>query len=184
MILGIDTGLATFGWALLDDTACSFVDLGVVITKPVEGDRAVTLDRAARANAQAVVIAERAKGCHTIVVERMSFPPGGANALVPIALSWGVAIGVIATLAPRPRLLTIAPQRWQREVLPNAGKQVDYDELAHNAATYLLANHPRASEKLRAIKKVDRNHAIDAAMLALVGALMPAKCERIEAPAS
>lgn len=181
MILGVNAHSPLLGWALLDDAACSFIDLGVVVTKPLEADRAVTLDRAARANAQAAVIAERARGCHTIVVERMPVDGPDGGALVPVALSWGVAIGVIATLDPRPRLLTIAPSRWQREVLPHAGEQVDYDELAHTAATYLLANHPRAAERLLAIKKQDRNHAIDAAMLALMGALQPAKCERIEA---
>jgi hypothetical protein len=181
MILGIDTGLATCGWALLDETTRRFVDLGVVITKPAK-DALVTLDRARRLTVSAKILAEKAPGCSMVVVERMSFPPGaGMAAAVPIALSWGAVVGVISMMSPRPELLTVSPQRWQREILPNAGKQVDYDELARNAAAYILANHPAAAKALRAIKEAHRNHAIDAAMLALMGALRPGRCERIAA---
>lgn len=181
MILGIDTGLATCGWALLDDEKRAFVDLGVVVTEQ-DQDIPVTLDRARRLAIGASVIAAKAPGCSMIVVERMSFPPGGGvKAAAPILLSWGAVVGVVAMLTPRPKLLTIQPQRWEREVLPNAGKQVDYDELAMQAATYLLANHPAAAKALRGIKEKHRNHAIDAAMLALMGALRPNRCERIAA---
>ena len=180
MILGVDTGMATCGWALLDEKTCSFVDLGVVLTKPLKGGR-VTLDRARRCNVQARVLAEKAVGCTTVVVEQMSFPPGGANAMVPIALSWGVVLGLVAMLDPRPRLLTIAPQRWQREVLPNAGKSVDYDELARQASLFIARRHPRAWAALERIPRSQQNHALDAAMLALVGALHPARCEAIAA---
>lgn len=177
MILGVDTGMATFGWALLDERACRFVDLGVVVTKPL-GDK-VTLDRARRCVAQSRVLAEKAPGCSTVVVEQMSFPPGGANAMVPIALSWGVVLGVIANVTPRPRLLTIAPQRWQREVLPRSGGRVDYDDLAERAAAFILSKHPRAARALELITPSARSHAIDAAMLALVGALRPGACSEV-----
>ena len=184
--------MKTFGWALLDDETCSFVDLGVVIA-PMDDDAPVTLDRARRCVPQANVLAERMPGVHVVVAERMSFPPGaGMKAAVPIALSWGVVIGVRAMCNPRPRLMTIAPQRWQREVLPNAGREVDYATLARTAATYILANHPAAAKALLAIKCThprghkqneicpDRFHAIDAAMIALVGTLRPHRCDVVE----
>jgi len=180
LILGIDTGLATCGWALLDERSRRFVDVGVVVTKKLEGGK-VTLDRARRINVQAAVLAEKAKGCSVIVVERMSFPPGGANAMVPIALSWGLVLGLVAMLDPRPRLLTIAPQRWQREVMPNAGKSVDYDELAARAAQHILANHPSAAARFEKMPRSRWSHAIDAAMIALVAALRPRRCEEIAA---
>lgn len=183
MILGIDTGMATCGWALLDEKAKSFVDLGVVLTKPIKGG-AVTLDRARRCNVQAGVLAEKLQnhGVSTIVVERMSFPPGGANAMVPIALSWGVVLGLVAMLDPKPRLLTIAPQRWQREILPSAGKAVDYDVLARRAAQFLLSRHPNAARRLTDdIPRAHWSHAIDASMLALIGWLASHRCEAIAA---
>lgn len=179
MILGLDTGMATCGWALLDDSKTSFVDLGVVITK-VLNPKDLTLERARRMNTQANVVAEKAAGCHTVVVEQMSFPPG-ANAKIAIALSWGVVLGIVTMLDPRPRLITIAPQKWQRTVLPNAGKKVDYDELSRVAAKFILSKHPRAAVALQSIPKSHRSHAIDAAMLALVGALRPRDCDAVAA---
>jgi hypothetical protein len=189
MILGIDTGMGTCGWALLDERTCTFVDLGVVITEAI--DDKITLDRARRCSKQAAVLASKAPGCSTVVVEQMSFPGGkpcrcckrrsGAKQVVPIALSWGIVLGINAMCEPRPRLLTISPQRWQRAVLPNAGKRVDYDELSRHAAKFILSKHTRASVALECIPKSDRSHAIDAAMIALVGALRPRDCDEITA---
>jgi Holliday junction resolvasome RuvABC endonuclease subunit len=184
VILGIDTGLATCGWALLDEQTKSFVDLGVVISPPM--DERVTLDRARRCNKQASVLAEKVRGVSCVVVERMSFPQDGkgralVNACVPISLSWGVVLGLVAMLDPKPRLLTIAPQRWQREVLPNTGRSVDYELLAQRAAEHILKFHPLVAAKLLALKQAERSHAIDAAMIALCGALRPHRCEEIAA---
>jgi Holliday junction resolvasome RuvABC endonuclease subunit len=176
VILGVDTGIATCGWAILDETRCSFVDLGVLIQKPIEGAK-LTLDRVQRSNALANVLAKHAPGCKTVVVEQLSLGMPGAIAKLSVGLSWGVVLGIVAMLDPAPRLLTIPPQRWQREVLPNAGRKVDYDELARSAAAHLLSRHPRAAAALEAIPERHRNHAIDAAMIALCGALRPGRCD-------
>lgn len=191
MILGIDTGMRTLGWSLLDERTCSFLDLGTVETEPL--DEKVTLDRARRSSTGARVIAEKAPGCSLIVVEQMSFPGGkpcrcckrrsGPKQVVPIALSWGVVLGIVAMMNPRPRLLTIAPQRWQRMVQPNAGRKVDYSELARTAAKYILTKHPRAATSLLTIPKSLREHAIDASMIALAGALRPHACDEVSAAA-
>jgi hypothetical protein len=180
VILGIDTGIATCGWALLDERMCSFVDLGVLVQPPSEG-KTITLDRLHRSNVLAKVISKHAPGCSTIVVEQLSLGMPGAIAKLNVGLSWGVVLGVVAMLDPRPRLLTISPQRWQRVVLPNTGKKVDYDELSHTAAKFILSKHPRAATALESIPKRDRSHAIDAAMLALVGALRPKECGELAA---
>jgi Holliday junction resolvasome RuvABC endonuclease subunit len=181
VILGVDTGLATCGWALLDERACSFVDLGVVTQKAVKG-RTITLDRIQRANALAQVLGSHVRGVSIVVVESLSLGMPGAIAKLSVGLSWGTLLGIVAMLDPKPRLLTIAPQRWQREVLPNAGKSVDYDELARAAAEHLLARHPAAARALRRIPESKRNHAIDAAMIALCGALRPQRCEDVGEP--
>ena len=182
MILGIDGGLATCGWALLDDARCEFVDLGVIMQpKRDDSARTMTLERARRLTVQARVIAQKAPGCSRIVVEQMSLPVGGSvNAVVGIALSWGALVGIVAMTEPRPHLLTIAPQRWQREVVPYAGKQVDYDELAEAAAAHILRRHPRAHAALMRIPMSYRSHALDAAMITLVGALRPHRCDEVE----
>lgn len=177
MILAIDTGLATCGWALLDERRCELVDLGVVLTKK-HGAEAVTIDRARRALAQAQVIAEKAVGVKTIVVERMSFPRN-MGAAVSIALSWGVALGLVSMLDPRPRLLAIAPQKWQREILPDTKGKIDYEQLERAATAHVRRRHPRAHSALRRMPGRHRNHALDAAMIALVAGLRPAQCEII-----
>ena len=181
MILGLDTGLATFGWATYDESLGELVDLGVVITKPEKNGK-VTRDRARRLNPQADLVAEKARGCSTVVIEAMSFPPGGANAQVSIALSWGAALGVVAGMAQRPKVLTISPQKWQREILPGSERSVDYDALFAAAVAHIRDAHPRGSIALEAIKPRDRFHAVDAAMLALVGALNPGACDIIVEP--
>jgi hypothetical protein len=181
VILGLDTGTRTCGWAQLDEAKCEFVDLGVVVQpKRDDAARTITLERERRANLQAQVIAAKAPGCRQIIVEQMSLPrAGGVQAAVSIALSWGIVLGVVATLESRPRLLTIAPQRWQREVMPYAGRQVDYDELAAVAAEHILRRHPRAHAQLMRIPIGQREHALDAAMIALVGALRPHRCDEV-----
>lgn len=179
MILGVDGGLATCGWALLDETRREFMDLGVIVQPKTDGARTMTLERARRITVQAQVLAQKVPGCSRIVVEQMSFPPGGANAMVPIALGWGALLGIVAMLDPRPRLLTLSPQRWQREVVPYAGKQVDYEELAEAAAAHILRRHPKAHAALMRIPPSHRSHALDAAMIALVGALRPHRCDEV-----
>jgi hypothetical protein len=178
VILGVDTGIATCGWALLDEEKCSFVDLGVLIQPPLEGEK-ITLDRIKRSCALAQVLATRAPGCSVVAVESLNLGMPGAIGKLSVGLAWGVVLGVVAMIDPSPSLLTIPPQRWQRQVLPHAGKQVDYDELATAAGAYILRNHPRAAKALEAIKPKDRNHAIDAAMIALCAALRPSKCDRV-----
>jgi hypothetical protein len=169
MILGVAPTAVGFGWALLDDAMCSFVAVGVVAAEPV---RRGTLSQLRRANAQALALAVRMRDCHTVVVERVE----------PIPTAWHILIGSMSMCSPVPRQLTVERGRWQREVLPNASAELDYDALAHAAATYLLANHPRAAAGLKAIAaKPWRGHANDAAMLALMGALRVKKCQQIEA---
>ena len=183
MILGLDTGTATCGWALLDDARCEFVDLGVVVQPKRDEARTATLERERRAHNQARVITSKAPGCSTVVVEQLSLGIRGKIACLSVGLSWGIILGSVAQLEalghPRPRLLTIAPQRWQREVLPSAEGEVDYEELARRAAAHLLRRHPRASAALERIPAKHRNHAIDAAMIALVGALRPHRCDAV-----
>jgi hypothetical protein len=182
MILGVDTGLATCGWALLDERTCEVTDLGVVLTEHEQGTK-VTLDRAKRALVQAHELALRARGVGTVVVEAMSFPPGGANAMVSIALSWGLALGVAAAQSTPPTVLTISPQRWQREVVPISGKRVNYPLVAAEIER-LVRRHESAARKLDAIPVRHRNHALDAAALAVIGALRPRACMAVGLPKS
>lgn len=147
IILGIHMDLATCGWASLDTERRAFVDLG---------SKATTLEMRS-----SDVLAEKVCGADVVAVERAHLMRGGF-----------VAMNLIAMVEPPPRLLTIAPQRWQREVLPNLLlTQPNRDELALKAAAHILMRHPAVASKLEAIEPEERYHAIVAAMLALVATL-------------
>lgn len=182
-ILGLDGGTATSGWAILDATTHTFEDLGVVIQPKRDKERTVTLERQRRANNQARVIAAKAPGCSLIAVEQLSLGIKGKIAVLSMGLSWGIILGAVAQLEalgnPRPRLLTIAPKRWQNEVLPSGQNETDYEELARRVGAHLLRRHPKAYAALQRIPEKHQNHAIDAAMIALVGALRPHRCDAI-----
>jgi hypothetical protein len=178
VILAVDTGMATLGWALYDETRNSFADLGVSLTD--KDDRiGVTLDRVQRIAAQAHLVAEKARGCSTVVIEQLSFPPGaGVKAICPISLSWGAVAGVASSLDPLPTLLTISPQKWQAEVL---GYKADYDEIFSAATTHLRTRHPAAYAALERIPARQQNHAVDAAMMALCAGLRSQRCDTLDA---
>jgi hypothetical protein len=175
MILGIDTGLATLGWALYDEGRNAFVDLGVSIAER-DRDVKITLDRVQRCAAQARLIADKARGCGIVVIEAMSFPPHSSQA-VPTSLSWGAILGVACSLSPQPVLLTVAPTRWQTEVL---GRKAEYEEIAEAATTHLRTRHPSAFATLERIPQEHRNHAIDAAMMALCAGLRGDRCDELD----
>lgn len=174
MILGLDIRSSTCGWSLLDEASSSFVGLGVHTLGRAE--RLTTLSRARRSHGLAHVLAERAPGCSTIVVER--WIPGAVSG-VDIGLAWGSVLGVAQMLTPPPRLLTVEPHRWQAEVL--LGRTGATDEQAYANAEYLLRSHPRAEAALRRLPRDSREPAIAASMIALCGVLRGAKSRRAEA---
>lgn len=174
MILGLDVRASICGWSLLDESSSSFVSLGVHALGQAE--RLTTLSRAGRTHGLARVLAERAPGCSAIVVER--WIPGAVSG-VDIGLAWGSVLGVVATMAPRPRLLTIEPYQWQAEVL--LGRRELDDEQAYANAEYVLRSHPRAEAALGRLGRREREPAIAAAMIALYGVLRLSKPKRADA---
>ncbi len=173
MILGIDLRGAACGWSLLDEAASSFTGLGVhTLGRPERIDRA-TLGRMDTVHGLARVIAARAPGCSTIVVER--WVPEAMREL-DAGLAWGTLLGVASMLTPRPQLLTLEPQAWQRELA--LGRRDLLGEVAYANAQYVLRGHPRADEALRRLPANVREPAIAAAMIALQGALRLAKSKR------
>lgn len=181
MITGLDTGTETFGWAQLDEGTRTLLDLGVIIQHR-SPNVPLQLDRAERALVQASEVVQRVRGSHTLVIEAMSFG-GGVKSIAPIALSFGVALGIAASSAEPPRVLTIAPQRWQREILPDTGKRVDYARVAAQVERFVhTPRNANAAAKLAAIPDRHRNHALDAVALALIGALRPRACMTVGLP--
>lgn len=183
MITGLDTGTETFGWAQLDERTCTLLDLGVIVQKR-SPNVPLQLDRAERALVQAAEVTQHVRGAHTVVIEAMSFG-GGIASIAPIALSYGVALGIAASAPEPPRVLTIAPQRWQRAIVRDAGKKVSYERVQAEVERFVRApKNANAALKLASIAPKQRNHAIDAIALAVVGALAPRACMTVGVPRS
>lgn len=172
MILGLEIRSSVCGWSLLDETAESFVDLGVHDVGFVHLD-VTTLSRVAAGHGLAKVLAPRAATCETIVVERWNPELAEVN----IGLAWGSVLGVVAMMPTRPRLVTIDPGQWKHEIAFDRDAS-DRDALAK--AVHLLCAHPRAELALCRMYARSRDYgpAVAASMIALTGALRLAKEKR------
>lgn len=163
MILAVDPGLATLGWALVEPGTGKLADLGVVIAKAaVAAHGGVQRDRIARLIAQSGILGELVKrhDCSVIAIEAMSFPPRAqVAAIASICLSWGALVGIAAVWGCS--VVDVAPKTWQHAVLNLKGK-VDYDAVFAALSSYVLTTSPTCHAKLEAIPKGHRNHALDA----------------------
>lgn len=172
MILAVDPGLATCGWAVVDSRA-RVVDLGVVLSKP-NARLGKNDDRVVRARAQAtaleLVLAEH--NCGVLAAEAMSFPRRVQVAAVQsICLSWGVLVGLASSWEIP--IAAVQPKAWEHAVVATEGK-VDYEAVSLAIVDY-VARFPGPIGKLGAISKGARNHAIDAVGIGLYTALRPTK---------
>lgn len=174
MILGVDTGTATCGWARFDETTRRFAGLGAIELARNKAAQK-TDDQADRIATVANELRPRMVGCDRAVVERMSFPPGGT---VPIALGFGCVVGIASGMPID--VYTVKPQDWQRAVLPKSGKKVNYAELERVVTEYVRKDRESAIA-LDSLPPKQRNHAIDACAIALMGAFRLHECRLVKA---
>lgn len=177
MILAIDPGLATCGWAVVTPRTGRVLALGVLLSQP-DAKLDESTDRARRASVQAIALRQvaRSTGCTTIAAEAMSFggPPNARFAMaVSLGLSWGVIAGL--AVATGAELLEIPPKRWQHAIDPEA-TTIDYEVVFRKLSEFVAG---AASTQLAAIKERHRNHAIDACGIGVFAALMPDATTRI-----
>ncbi|MDQ1446789.1 MAG: Crossover junction endodeoxyribonuclease RuvC [Acidimicrobiaceae bacterium] len=176
MILAVDGGLATCGYAIV--TWSGRIDaLGVLTSKP-DPKLGVTADRAARTTRLARELAAAMRNApqqiEAIVAERMSFPPkAGHHATASICLGWGVLTG-LAT-ASGLEVVDVAPKTWQRAVVPAAVDErdqdaIDYDVVFAELARY-VAESPAAGQ-LAAIPKSRQSHCLDAVGVGVYAAML------------
>jgi len=164
VILGIDPGLATFGWAKLSDRA-QVLELGVLLS-PVKGK---TKDHAGRTHRQATTLIDLLDGCSIVVAEALSFPRFHAG-VASLALSWGVILG--ACTARGVPVVSVSPQKWQHAAAAQAGGSIQYDVLVKQLELHVRVHAaPRAVAALDAIPVTKRSHALDAVGVALYGAV-------------
>lgn len=164
MILGIDPGLTTFGWAKLSSRA-QVIDLGIL----VQPTKKKAKDHAGRTHRQALLVDELVHDCTTVVAEALSFPRFH-SAVASLALSWGVILGVCT--ARGLRVVSVSPQKWQHAAAAQAGGSIDYELLVKQLELHVRTHAaPRAVAALDAITVSKRSHALDAVGVALYGAV-------------
>lgn len=172
MILAIDPGLATCGWAIVAPKTGRVRGLGVLTSSPSSGIDEST-DRARRAWDQAHALGSlyRANGCTALAAEAMSFggPPKARFAMaIALGLSWG-ALAALARELGAP-LYEVTPKEWQHAVDPEIGEKIDYDRLYRRLARFVSS---MVASQLTAIVPNLRNHAIDAVGVGLYTAFTP-----------
>lgn len=176
MILAVDPGSRTCGWAIVAPRTARVAALGTIVLDP--DDRlAKTADRKRRAEQQADTLRELASE-HRITAIAAEAPslggPPAARLAMAIALygSWG-----LLTMLGRERgvpVIEVPPKTWQRAVQPDGAqaldvgtararsRSIDYDRLEAELAAFVEGQASRALSDLAAIKVSMRNHALDA----------------------
>lgn len=173
MILALDPGLATFGWAIVTPHTGRVVDCGVLISKP-KPKLTKAADRVRRANDQALLLRglARQRSMSMLVAETMSFAPrSSAAAKIGIGLSWGVVLGVAAMLEVEVR--DVPPKTWQRAIVPSAvgeadSSAIDYDRVFAAISGYLDS---AGAFGLESLSEANRTHALDAVGIGVYAAL-------------
>jgi Holliday junction resolvasome RuvABC endonuclease subunit len=170
VILGVDPGYASCGWAVITPRTGLPVAIGVIETEQNKRVEKST-DRARRVSevGRELVAIARQHGCTRIAAEQ-ALGHGAAAAVAANLLPWGVLVGIAVTLDIE--LYEVPAKIWQHAVLPGLGKgKVDYDELARHLLWFA---HKHCSEALAAIAKPKRTHAIDGMGVGMFAALRTA----------
>lgn len=159
MILAIDTGTATLGWALVSRRGMVH-DLGALVL-PRDASKTVHDDYEHRIEQQADALTALLPGVTLLVAESLSFARS-AKATASVSLCWGMLVGLTrARQIPRWRA---APKQWQHALLNTPrSRSIDYDELARRIARHVeRTGTPKARSAVAALRASERTHALDA----------------------
>lgn len=168
MILAIDGGLGTFGWAAVRPRTGVVVALGELHQLPRTRE-GVHADRLRRLHQQAILLhgLVTAYGVTMIVAEEPSFAKPTPAVVASAMGCWGVVLGVAAAhVLPMPS--RVAPKAWQRAVLNIDGGACDYAIVEQKLAAYVVGE---ARDRLLAIPRSRRNHPLDAVGIGVYAAL-------------
>lgn len=173
--LGIDTGLATFGWGIVDQVARPLA-AGLFTTRLVPGLK-VAEDLAMRVDLQVTEL-RRVIALHdpdAIAVEAMSWPRGSTG-IAAIALSWGGIVGVANALGIP--VLHVSPNVWERQVCEVPG----HEHVEAALMAYVLEQNPELHAALVKLGKARKLHPLDGIGIAMCAALRPDTCSQLRTP--
>lgn len=152
-VCAIDGGIATFGWAVIDDLR--IVDFGVSLQGP-DKTKNHTDHMIGRAKVNLQIVAAQTN-IDLFACEALSLGMANARVQVMAALCVGSLLG-LATSKGKP-IVFVRPQEWQRAVVPATQKKVDY---ATVFATVQRAIPRKLLTQWQEIEDEHRNHAADA----------------------
>jgi Holliday junction resolvasome RuvABC endonuclease subunit len=158
VILAVDIGTATLGWAVVRPGTAELVDLGVIV-QPADPELGVHEGRRRRIRRQTRMLREvvMRHGCTHIAGEELSYggPPKARVAMATCqALCWGAleAIAIFLDL----EVVAIPPKTWEKAIVPEATGKIDYDTVYERISSFV-----GAFPALRRIPAGQRNHALD-----------------------
>lgn len=160
MILAVDTGARTLGWAL-GSRRGMLHDLGALVL-PFESGKSVHDEFERRIELQVDELLPLLPGVTLIVGESLSFARS-SKAVASVSLCWGMLVAIARSRGiPRWRC---TPKRWQHALLNTPTREpVDYDELSRRIVRHInRTGAPRARQAVGRLKASQRPHAIDAA---------------------
>jgi Holliday junction resolvasome RuvABC endonuclease subunit len=180
IIAGIDPGIATLGWATVDQNG-RVLQLGVSIL-PRDKKRGAKDDLIHRCGAQSEIIQTAIADSDRVVSEAISWGMPGSSAMAMIASACAMTVAICQCMGLPLQFVT--PQKWQAAVAPQrsrpATKIVDKkakraeEERRYREISIALTEHvvrSGASARLESIRPAHRNHALDAVGLAVFGAM-------------
>lgn len=178
MILAVDPGLGTCGWAVMRPRTGRVLDLGVITSEP-DRDTDEWTDRTRRTSVQSHLLANIVEQyeCTIVAAEAISLggPPKARQRMAAsLCLSWGSLVGLAEGMGLE--LYEVPPKLWQHAILPKV-KRISYTELFARLESFVGAQQVG---QLKAITPSLRNHALDAVGVGIYAALSTAV--RIDVP--
>ncbi len=163
MILAIDPGLASCGWAVVEQTSARLIALGVITTEQDKGI-APSTDRARRGIEIGRQLSELVDlhDCEHVAAESMLLF-GNINAATCQVLCWGVLLGVAQVHGLG--VVEVLAKDWQHAVTPGR-KKIDYGKVEKALSKFVGAPLDRIERKLR-------THALDAVGVGVFAARRP-----------
>ncbi len=169
MILAIDPGIASCGWAIVQsrtvDSPVRVVDLGVWTSEP-NAALGKSTDRARRIGRLGLEIGRlyRLHGVTMLAAEQaLSF--GRTSGLIGQAMVWGALVMLAAE--HRCDVREVTAKQWQRAIVPGIKGKMDYPFIAQALARYI------GDGMLKNIDPDLRTHALDAVGVGLFASLRP-----------
>lgn len=178
MLLAIDPGLATLGYALVDQNGAVH-ELGVLLSESEAKKLGKQADRQVRLEAQARdlddIMRRWQRYLTGIVAEELSFNVKRHTQVVSLCLSWGGIVGLARKYDVEIR--SVPPKTWQRAVAPAAvkGKAIDYEIVFELLSKYV---GEQCRIQLVAIRPAAQNHALDAVGVGVFAAMRPVEVSR------